>query len=41
MIAIAVGVSVVAVLGVLIGIETYQQAQLEKEHHIPLHHKIL
>ena len=30
-IAIAVGVSVVAVLGVLIGIGTYQQAQLEKE----------
>lgn len=30
-IAIAVGVSVVAVLGVLIGIGAYQQAQLEKE----------
>ena len=30
-IAIAAGVSVVAVLGVLIGIGTYQQAQLEKE----------
>ena len=30
-IAIAVGVSVVAVLGVLIGIGVYQQAQLEKE----------
>ena len=30
-IAIAVGVSVVAILGVLIGIGTYQQAQLEKE----------
>jgi len=30
-IGIAVGVSVVAVLGVLIGIGAYQQAQLEKE----------
>lgn len=30
-IAIAIGVSVVAVLGVLIGIGAYQQAQLEKE----------
>lgn len=30
-IAIAVGVSVVAILGVLIGIGSYQQAQLEKE----------